>query len=160
MFNWLWKFHVNWNTQNNIQLTWICNKMGRITWLAVCEPLLPHSTRPAVCKCSCNERKLISNVMMIGPSSVEVKNEWSYTSIPPCVFMACTGTTLTFINLGFVSLCIIIYSNKSTNQMHQSLRFIAYRLNTAQHVSGIPHAHHQELINCSSRLWFTLGTWW
>ena len=38
--------------------------------------------------------------------------------------------------------------------MHQSLRFTARRSNTAQHVSGHPLAHHQELINCSSRLWF------
>ena len=41
------------------------------------------------------------------------------------------------VNLGFVSPCIIIYSNKSTKQTHHSLSFIACRLNTAQHVSGI-----------------------
>jgi hypothetical protein len=40
-------------------------------------------------------------------------------------------------NLGYVSPCIIIHSNKSTNQMHQSPRFAACPLNTAQHVSGI-----------------------
>jgi len=40
--------------------------------------------------------------------------------------------------------CMLLYlynittkSNKSTNQMHQSLRFIARRLNTGQHVSAI-----------------------
>jgi len=41
------------------------------------------------------------------------------------------------IFLWFLSPCIIIHSNKSTNQMHQSLRFISRRSNTAQHVSGI-----------------------
>jgi hypothetical protein len=32
---------------------------------------------------------------MLAEWSVEVKNEWSYTYIPPCAFMGCTGTILT-----------------------------------------------------------------
>jgi len=42
-----------------------------------------------------------------------------------------------FFNLGFVCPRIIIHSNKSTNQVHQSLKFIAFLLNTALYVSSI-----------------------
>jgi len=31
------------------------------------------------------------------PCNVEVKYEWIHTSTSPYIFMACTGTTLTFI---------------------------------------------------------------
>ena len=59
-----------------------------------------------------------------------------------CVSPAC----LAFIYLGFVSPCIIIYSNESTNQMHHSVRFIAWRLNRSDH-DQLHCYHHVPTVN-------------
>ena len=42
-----------------------------------------------------------------------------------------------FLTLQVCNQAKYLHSNKSTNQMHQSLRFTARRSNTAQHVSGV-----------------------
>jgi len=64
-----------------------------------------------------------------------------------------------WICLGFASPCIIIYSNKSTNQMHQSLSFIACSLNTAQNVSGILTPIIRSLSTAVAASGFTVGAW-
>jgi hypothetical protein len=68
---------------------------------------------------------------------------------PTHILDLCSGLKVhihIYIALGFASKkdwlltyseYICIYSNKSTNQIYQSLSFIACRLYTAQHVSGI-----------------------
>jgi hypothetical protein len=47
-------------------------------------------------------------------------------------------------------------SNKLTNQMKHFHKFITWRLCVAQHVSGAPHAHHQELTTALATSGFTL----
>jgi hypothetical protein len=60
---------------------------------------------------------------------------WTRTSLVASVML--TNNVTHSLILGFVSPCIIIYSNKSTNQTHQSLSFIACRLTFKNRVSYI-----------------------
>jgi hypothetical protein len=64
------------------------------------------------------------------------------------------------LNLGFVSPCIIILSNKSNQPDASIFQIYCSSFEYSSTCFGHPHTHHLELINCSSRLRFTIGTWW
>jgi len=67
-----------------------------------------------------------SNWIKTGPSSIifhiiQCRNTTNFNT----TFILCLAITQRkVIYLGFVSPCIIIHANKSTNQMHQFLRFL------------------------------------
>ena len=51
----------------------------------------------------------------------------------------------------------VISSSKSPTRCTNFPVLLSWRLFTAQHVSGVFSAHHQELNDCSGSLWFYLG---
>jgi hypothetical protein len=53
---------------------------------------------------------------------------------------------------------ILFNSNKSPTRCNSFSNLLSWHLFTAWHFFGCPHAHHQELNNCSSSLWFYLRT--
>jgi len=62
--------------------------------------------------------------------------------------------------LGFASPCIIIHSNEC-NQPDAAISRVYYlSFKYSSTCFGHPHAHHQELNNSFSNLWFTVGKWW
>jgi len=61
------------------------------------------------------------------------------------------------INLGFVSPRIIMHSNKSNQPDASISQIYCSSFKYSSICFGHPFAHHQGLINCSSRLWFTVG---
>jgi hypothetical protein len=47
----------------------------------------------------CSSLSIYIGVSYTSPSVVGVKNEWKYTSTPPCTFLGCTGTMLYWVFL-------------------------------------------------------------
>jgi hypothetical protein len=91
--------------------------------------------------------------------SVNKTNQFMFKMEMPYPWGTNRITEQYFDELRFVSPCIIIHSNKTTNNASISQIYCSsfkYSSTCFEHL----RARHQKLINFSSCLWFTVGTWW
>ena len=51
------------------------------------------------------------------PTSAEVKNEWSYVSIPVCAFVAWTGTVLTNSSVFILKRFVVCFNQQASSHV-------------------------------------------